>query len=95
MHAAISRAAGVGGTSARFSGKRAWSGCYIQKIDAALKSYCIKERFNGQRRNWRKEVAIGLCQVVMVLTFKGTESFCVLRLQRCAAAAFIILPQLS
>jgi hypothetical protein len=46
-------------------------------------------------RNWCKEVAIGLCQVVMVLTFNGTESFCVLRLQRCAAAAFIILPQLS
>jgi hypothetical protein len=35
MHAAISRAAGIGGTSAPFSGKRAWSGCYIQKIDAA------------------------------------------------------------
>src|SRR5258708_24368063 len=61
MHGAISRAAGVGDTSARFGGKRAWSGCYIQKIDAALKSYCIKERFNGQRRNWREEVAIGLC----------------------------------
>src|SRR5882757_7633709 len=28
MHAAISRAAGIGGTSAPFSGKRAWSGCY-------------------------------------------------------------------
>jgi hypothetical protein len=22
-----------------------------------LKSYCIKDRFNGQRRNWREEVA--------------------------------------
>src|SRR5712675_1943004 len=61
MHGAISRAAGVGDTSARFGRKRAWSGCYIQKIDAALKSYCIKKRFNGQRRNWREEVAIGLC----------------------------------
>jgi hypothetical protein len=28
MHAAIFRAAGIGGTSAPFSGKRAWSGCY-------------------------------------------------------------------
>jgi len=47
MHAAISHAAGVGGTSAPFSGKRAWSGCYIQKIDAA-QSYCVKDRFNGE-----------------------------------------------
>jgi hypothetical protein len=47
MHAAISRAAGIGGTSAPFSGKRAWSGCYIRKIDAA-KSYCIKDGFNGE-----------------------------------------------
>jgi hypothetical protein len=45
--------------------------------------------------NWRKEAAVGLCQVVMLLTFNGTESFCVLRSQRCAAAAFIVLPQFS
>jgi hypothetical protein len=62
-----------------FSGKRAWPGCHIQKIDATLKSYCIKERFDGQRGNWREKLVIGLCQVVMALTFEGTEPFCILR----------------
>ena len=62
-----------------FGGKRAWSGCNIQKIDAGLKPYCIKQRFNGERSNRREKIAIGLCHFVVALTFEGTESFRILR----------------
>ena len=70
---------GLGTQPVGFSGKRAWSGCYIQKINAAFKSYCIEKRFDSQRCNWREEVAVSLCQIVMALTFEGTKSLCILR----------------
>src|SRR6516225_5702514 len=62
--------------------KRTWPSSHIQKSSARPNPRCIEERANRQRRYWRKEVLISRRQLVVPLTFKGTQAICIFSRQR-------------
>jgi len=58
--------------------ENSWSGSHIQEIDAGPNPSRVQQGSNGERCYRCKEVAIGRRQMIVPMTFEGTEAISIL-----------------